>query len=402
MGDVNTDPVSALRRVRKRLREVGNVRQALVRVKDRPLVHTRMQVVFNTKHPEEFDRAIHEALMTHALRAEKLGPGGFDRTIELVLEKLGALEGRRLRPQPKELLPRAATAADVQRIVQVHTSRAGARTTAMLQRALELAGYGGRVIIEKTPSATPSVELVRGYTFDLVQVLPIDASFIKPRVFCIDGYVEEVSEVHHLLEAAAEAREPCVIFLRGMSNDVKHTLKVNYDRGSLRVLPIGVPFDLEGMNSLVDLSVIAGCDLVSSLKGDLISSIKFHEAPCVDQVTVFRGKTIVANASTHGQVAAHVNNLRRRREEEQVDDKGRLFDKRIKSLSPNHVIILLPDDKDYVVCSQAIDNALRAVKSAVDFGVTETGALVSVELASRVHADRCVRTLLELGAYLES
>jgi len=400
VGDVDTNITGALRRVRHKLGTVQDVKTALVRDKSKLLVHTHMQVVFNTKHASGLDKAIHETLMTHALSAEKLGPGGFDRTIELVLEKLWAHDGRHLGPRPTEVLPQAASAHDVERIVRVHTSRAGPRTAAMLQRALGLAGYGGRIIIEKTQSFVPSVELVRGYTFDMKPILPIDASFVRPRVFCIDGHVEEVSEVHHLLTAAAEAKEPCVLFLRGMSDDVKHTLKVNYDRGSLRVLPMSAPFDLEGMNTLVDLSVVCGCDLVSSLKGQLISAIKFHEAPCVDQVTVFRGRVVVTNAQTHNEVAVHVNTLRKRRNDEQLDDKGKLLDKRVKSLSPNHVVIRLPDDKDYVTQSQAIDNALRAVKSAVDFGVTDTGDPMATEIAARVHADRCVKTLLQLGAHL--
>ena len=381
---------------------IKRVKTALVCEKDRPLVHTHMQVAFNTKHAEALDKTIHETLMTHALRAEKLGPGGFDRTIDLVLERLGTHGGPRMDPLAYQVNPQVASADDVTRIVRLHTSRAGVKTAAMLRQALSLAGYGGRIIIEKTQSQTSSVELVRGYTFDLTPILPLDISFVRPRVFCIDGYIEEVSEIHHLLEAAASAKEPCVIFLRGMSDDVKHTLKVNYDRGSLRVVPIAVKFDLEGMNTLNDLSVVCGCDLVSSLKGDLISSIKFHEAPYVDQITVFRGRTVVAHSATHGYVAGHVANLRSRREVEQVDDKGKLFDKRIKSLSPNHVVIRLPEDKDFVTCSQAIDNALRAVKSAVDFGVTEKGDLVATEMAARVHADRCVKTLLEMGAYLEN
>jgi len=140
---------------------------------------------------------------------------------------------------------------------------------------------------------------------------------------------------------------------------------------------------------------------VSSLKGDLISNIKFHEAPYVDQVSVFRGRTVVTHSLTHGRVAGHVVELRQRRQDEQIDDKGKLLDKRIKSLSPNHVVIRLPDDKDFVTCSQAIDNALRSVKSAVDFGVTGDGDPMATEMAARVHADRCVKTLLELGACLD-
>jgi hypothetical protein len=402
VGDVtcDTDTITALRRVKSKLGALQCVRTALVCEKDRPFVLTRMQVVFNAKHQVTFDRAIHETVMTHALRAEKLGPGGFDRCIELVLEKLGAPGGSLSGLCVPQLVSQGASAMDVEKIVRVHTSRARARTGAMLQRALELAGYGGRIIIEKTHSTTPSVELVRGYTFDLEAILPLDASFVRPRAFCIDGFIEEVAEIHHLLEASAEAREPCVLFVRGVSDDVKHTLKTNYDRGSLRVLPLGARFDLEGMNTLVDLAVVTGADLVSSLKGDLISSIKFHEAPYVDQVTVFRGCCIVVNAPTHTSVAAHVANLRSRRQEEKIDDKGRLFDKRIKSLSPNHVIIRLPGDKDFVTNSQAIDNALRAIKSAVDFGVIETGDLVATEMAAQVHADRCIRSLLDLGACL--
>lgn len=399
MGDAHVDITKALRRVRSNLTVAHGIDSALASVKGKPTVHTRMQVTFNTKHIGVPERACHEILMTHALRAEKLGPGGFDRCIALVLDKLGSHGGPHLTLDAPQAHP--AAEADVNRIVQVHTRQANPRAAAMLQQALGLAGYGGRIIIEKTQSPTASVELVRGYTFELQQLLPIDASFLHARVFCIDGYVEQVSEVHHLLEAAAEAKEPCVLFVRGAADDVKHTLKVNYDRGSLRVLPVGVKFDLEGMNTLVDLSVVAGCDLVSSLKGDLISSIKFHEAPSVDQVTIYKGRVVVTNSATHAAVASHVSNLRDRRNDEAIDDKGVLLDKRIKSLSPNHVVIRLPNDKDFVSSSQAIDYALRAVRSAVDYGVTDTGDLVATELAARVHAGRCVKTLLELGACLD-
>ena len=335
--------------------------------------------------------------MTHALRAEKLGPGGFDRCIELILERLNGHRGQSRVVYPSSQM---ASTVDVERIISVHALHAGMLITAMLQQALALAGYGGRIIIEKTHAQMPSVELVRGYTFDLDALLPINTSFVRPKVFCIDGYIEEVSEIHHLLEAATQTHDSCVIFVRGLSNDVKHTLKVNYDRGSLRVLPLGVRFDLEGMNTLVDLSVVMGCDLVSSLKGDLISNIKFHEAPRVDQVSVFGGHTIVVNSPTRNNVASHVAHLRTRRQEEKIEDKGLLLDKRIKSLSPNHVIVRLPDDKDFVINSQAIDNALRAIKSAIDFGVTSDGHLVATEMASLVYADRCIKTLLDLGACL--
>jgi hypothetical protein len=400
----SSDVAESLKRIRSRVESLRDKPLFLTTTPGKLVVHSRMQALFNLQFSNGLDKSIYEIIMAHALAAEKLGPGGFDRCIELLFEKLvGLVSGYPLERDTRKTkgngwaVPRVAASQDLDRIVSTYVRRAGHRTSAMLKEALDLAGFAGRIVIEKTQAPMLSVELVRGYTFELQRLLAFNVSFTRPRVFCIDGYVESVAEVHHLLEAAAEAKEPCVVFVRGVSDDVKHTLKVNYDRGSLRMIPVGVKFDLEGMNTLVDLSVIAGCDLVSSLKGDLISSIKFHEAPYVEQVTVYDDHVIVVNSSTYQRVTSHVAELRKRRVDEQIDDKGRLLDKRLKSLSPNHVVVRLPDDKDFVNVSQAIDYALRATKSMVDYGVTADGGLVATELAAYVHAERCYTTLVGLG-----
>lgn len=357
--------------------------------------------MFNMKFNDELDNVLYELILQHATKAERTGPGGFNRCIELLLEKLTGIAGS---SQLQEIAGAvwAPSISDMRSMTERHSLLGGSCVGVAVATAVELAGFGGRIIIEKTSARTMSVELVRGYTFELRQLLPIDVSFVHPRACCIDGYIENVAEVHHLLEAAAEAKEPCALFVRGVSDDVKHTLKTNYDRGSLKVLPIGVNFDLEGMNTLNDLSVTLGCDLVSSLKGDLISSIRFHELPRVDQVTVYKGKVVIVNACTTTRVNAHVAQLRSRREAESIDDVGSLLDKRIRSLSPNHVVIRVPDDKDFVVSSQSIDYSLRAARSLIEHGVMKNGELAATELAAHVHADRCAQTIAGIGAYLSA
>ena len=387
------DLQAAICRIDKQLHAVQDIHRVVTRVSGRPVIHTQLQLLFNLKFPNQVDKRVYELIMTHATTVEKIGPGGFSTFLGQLHHLLGGST-----VGTDSILPRHATASDVRRIVDQFSETGGDRTAAMLWQALELAGFGGRIIVEKTTSSVPSVELVRGYTFELQQFLPIDFNFLRPRITCIDGYIESVSEIHHLLEAASSAKEPCILFVRGLSEDVKHTLKVNYDRGSLRVIPIGVRFDLDGMNTLVDLSTITSADLISSLKGDLISSIKFEELPSVDQLTMFKGKVVVTTSRNARSVKAHVQNLKARRaSEETIDDVGKLLDKRIKSLSPNHVVIRLPDDKDFVVNSQSIDYALRAVKSAVDHGIAANGNLAATEMSSRHHARKCLETLKDLG-----
>mgnify|MGYP000620896253 CR=1 FL=1 len=393
----SSDVRAALRRLDRRLHRItsGDMRRFLARSGGRPLSHTQMQAVFNLRYPQGPERSLHEVIVTHGVAAEKLGPGGFERYLQLLHQ---ILEGHSV--PTSEVTPRHPTLSDVQALVDRYGSQAGPRAAAMLKEAVRLAGFGGRIIVEKTTSPVPSVELVRGYGFDMQQLLPVDFSFTGPRVACIDGHVESVSEVHHLLEAAAAAREPAILFLRGASDDVKHTLKVNYDRGSLRVVPIGARFDLEGMNTLVDLATVTGCDLVSSLKGDLISGIDYASLPRVEQVTMFKGRVVVVTNKARPEVAALTADLKRRRSEEPSDEKGALLDRRIRSLSPNHVVVRLPDDKDFVVNSQAMDYALRAVRAAVDRGVDASGAPAVTELAARHYAARCAASLLSVGACL--
>lgn len=377
----------------------GDINTALAHVECRPMVHTSMQVIFNYRMSTPTERSIFETVVSHATQAEKRGPGAFDRFIELLLERFEAGDDRP-RVQHNRALATLPRISDVDSIINRSSGVCSRFMPPMIVEALRLAGFAGRVIVEKTSAVMPSVELVRGYSFDLGQLLPLNVSFSRTRVACIDGYVENVSELHHLLEEASESKDPCVIFLRGLSDDVLHTLKVNYDRGSLRVIPVKVQFDLDGMNTLVDLSVVSGADLVSSLKGDLISSVRFKDLSCVEQLTIFNGKVVIVNTTTGLRVNSHVAQLRSRRADVSVDDVGNMLDKRIKSLSPNHVVLRIPDDRSFVINSQAVDRSLRTVRSIIDHGVTEQGSPVAAELAAQVYSDRCHRTLLALGASL--
>lgn len=384
-------------------------------VKDRVLVarpsgivvHTRLQAIFNLKFADPVEQAVHEIAVTHAHAAEKLGPGGFDACIERLLEKFdvvrGSDNGAAAPAKTSDIVGRGAgvpTLPDVAWVLDEHLAGADERTRAMLLQALDLAGFAGRIVVERA-RLRPSVELVRGYTFDLAPAWPISVRLERPRIVCVDGFVESVSELHHLLEEAAEAREPLLLFVRGLADDVKNTLKVNYDRGSLRVVPVIARFDLDGINVLNDVAVSCGADLVSSNRGDLISSVRLAQASRVDEAIVHFNKVAVTNTSSRRAVEAHVAFLRQKRADEKIDDVAKLFDTRIKSLSPNHVVVRLPDDKGYVTSAQAIDYALRAVRALVDHGTVDFGGrrmLTVTALASAVHADRCYATLASLGA----
>jgi hypothetical protein len=141
--------------------------------------------------------------------------------------------------------------------------------------------------------------------------------------------------------------------------------------------------------------------MLSSNKGDLISAIKFEDAPRIDSILIYPTKIVIQHNKTSNAVAAQVKMLRAKREKiDIIEDVGSLHDKRIRSLSPNHVIIRIPNNKDFVRISQTIDIALRTMRSLVDHGVSEDGIPMTIKLASTLHTEKCIKLISSLGAII--
>ena len=156
-------------------------------------------------------------------------------------------------------------------------------------------------------------------------------------VYCIiiDGVIERVSEIHHVLEIFSANNKTLCIFARGYGEEVIATLATNYNRKTLRCVPFKIDIDLNTINTLKDISVVAGFNMVSSLKGDLISSIKEEDIPIVDFVFAANGEAAIFNSKNEEKINSHINFLRKKFEEEPQEDIKALIEKRIMSLSPH-------------------------------------------------------------------
>jgi len=225
----------------------------------------------------------------------------------------------------------------------------------LVMQAYMLAGKHSKIAIKKAAGGIPVVELLNGYNFDIRSNHQFN--FKKPRIACIDGYVETVAEIHHLLEHFASTKEPVIFFVRGLADDVLHTLRVNANRGTLNAHPVIVPFDLDHANALADIATIAGCDVVSHLKGDLISSIDPAALSQVDSVSMSSTGLIINNSKTSARVAEHRNRL--------IEDSlkrpevSEILEKRIKSLTTSYVEISLVDGIDYLSNRSQVDEGVR-------------------------------------------
>lgn len=383
----------------------GNV---LVTTKEGLVLHTRLQAIFNDRPTDPCERALHQVLITHAVKAERMGPGGFDACIATVVKSLTT--DTRLDPTLSQRLAtaggRPASRADIESFVASACHATHRRVERMLWSALGLVGFGGRIMVEKSMSTTPSVELVHGHTFDLTAAFPVVGVLHEPRVALVDGFVESVAELDVFLQQCNASMEPVLLFVRGMHAEVLHTLRVNHDRGTLRIVPTTVRFDASGLNTLKDIAVVAGCDMISSTKGDLVTSLRLENCPRIESATIHANKVVIVNARTGGAVESHVADLRRRRSEQEHDALGELIDVRLRALSAGHAVVRFVDDRDFVSSSQAVDRALRTIASVLAHGLVDDHGMLQLSspaplgsvLGAIVHASACLQSLERLGA----
>lgn len=202
-----------------------------------------------------------------------------------------------------------------------------------------------------------------------------DISIENPRVFVIDGTIEEMSEIDGIVSKSYESKTALVIVARGFSSDVTNTLGVNFYHGHLKVIPVTVPYDELGANLINDICVSCGSDLVSSFKGDLISSKKWEEIRSVDCIKVHTDRNFITvfTESTADLVRRHRASLGKKIASSSSSLETEVLERRISCLSGNGVEVLLGSDicDKRGVYSDRIGSHIRNFRSGAKWGIID-------------------------------
>jgi chaperonin GroEL (HSP60 family) len=368
-------------------------------------IHTQIQMLFDIKL-DKCESNLIQVILEHLLLTEKLAPGSFIQFLEKLISILSLDKDYNtnniINSNCQQITTYKATENDLKNLVFDLYDK---KISFILKEAITLAGLTGKIVIEKSGNDNTSIELVRGYTFTSCEcVISQNINLTNPKIIVIDGFIDSVAEIHHLLESANLASESVILFARGMNKDIIQTLAINYQRKTLTVVPVIVPFELEGINTVNDIAIVSGCDLISPNKGNLISSIKYDLAPRISSISIYQNKIVIINHKTYRNVQSHLNMLKQKREDSsKIQETNHLLDKRIRTLIPNHVVIRLPDNSNYVFESQQIDNGMRMIKSLIEYGIIiyqgkRIPALINV--ISSFYVKKCIEQLHSIGAVL--
>lgn len=341
--------------IKKYLRENFQVEKSLMLDGKTLRSQRKLQHIFFKRFSDSKTQRLFEIVLMHSEKAERISPGS---GIEL-LKRYANLHTSQKLSKPINL-------EDLKRLIKDRNF--STITQSILIECLKYCKPTSKINIKKSINQKTYVEVSNRYNF-LVENLTKNKinNGSNAKLILIDGFIENVSEIHHIFHyfSTKEPATPFLIFCRGMSDDVLSTISTNNQRGSFNCHPYKVNFDLESANTLVDIAVISGCDVISSLKGDLISSIQLESLKKIDYFSNNNQGISIKNSKNNESVRIHVGRLKKKLDE--VPDEGKKYlIQRIKSLSANSIDIAIPDDINYFSRSQELDEGIRILISYVN------------------------------------
>lgn len=162
----------------------------------------------------------------------------------------------------------------------------------------------------------------------------------------INGMIESVGEIHHLLHKANQNKKSYVIFCFGMSEEVKQTIIKNNNLGRLKVYPVCLDANDENtLNILNDFAVIQGGSVISSDLGQTISQEVRKDLLESKEIRFQPGKIIIKPNVDKITVEQHKKFLKKRIDEAltKCDVKIEPLQNRLKSFTSSRLNIYLPE-----------------------------------------------------------
>ena len=343
------------------------------------------QAAFWMRRSDLLDRGIIHLIRSHVLSCESLYPGSGEICLDSAVMGLSLWRQReRSGVRWEDVCSSFISSIDLisqsrfeRRRLQVEDldemlNRVPVSIRKELTDLIRSSPLGATVSVKKGSGVRSSISLKTGCS---VKVSPEARHLACPPVFdpvvvLFDGVIESVAQIHRVLSDSAESGKHYVIGCRGFSPDVLNTIKVNLQRGTIRVLALTSRIDDLTVGALDDIAAYTGSWVINSQSGESIST-------AFDRLVQTQGKfwiesdTFRSSSQPSQSLISHVETLKRDAAlgDQSVSD---FLNPRILGLSSSRVEVHLgsSDLSSSPTALEMIDSDMRSVVSSFTRGVS--------------------------------
>lgn len=284
------------------------------------------------------------------------------------------------------------------RVAEVATISAGDKEIGkLIADVMEKVGKEGVVTVEEGQSLELESEVVEGFTFDRGFVSPymvtdtsrLEAVFDRPAVVITDKKISNIAEISPLMENLAQAgKKDMVLIAEDVEGEALTMLVLNKLKGAFNTVAVKAPsFGDRRKDILTDIAILTGGEVISEEQGHSFESVDMSMVGSARKIIVDKDNTtIIEGGGSATEVKARIAQINEQAKATTSDyDRGEL-EKRRAALSGKVAVIKVGGASETEIEEKKyrVDDAVAAVKAAMNEGIVPGGGVTLVNLSSAI------------------
>ena len=289
-----------------------------------------------------------------------------------------------------------------ERVAEVATISAGDDEIGrLIADVISKIGKEGIVTVEEGQGLSLESEVVEGFTFDRGFVSPymvtdparMEAIYDKPAILITDKKIANIQEFVPLLEKIAGAgKKDLVIIAEDVEGEALGTLVLNKLKGMFNTVAIKAPsFGDKRKEVLQDIAILTGATVISEDQGFSFENADTSMLGSARRVIVTKDDTtIIEGAGQEVDIKARIDTIAMQAMNAGSEYDKENYDKRRAALEGKVAVIKVGGATETEINEKKdrVDDAVAAVKAALDEGIVSGGGITLVNLSSMLNDDR--------------
>ncbi len=289
-------------------------------------------------------------------------------------------------------------AGNKKRVAEVATISAGdSEIGNLIADVIEKIGKDGVVTVEEGQGLSLESEVVEGFTFDrgfvsaymVTDPARMEAVYDKPAIVITDKKISSIQEFLPMLEKLAQSgKKDLVLIAEDVEGEALATLVLNRLKGVFNTVAIKAPkFGDQRKDILNDIAILTGAQVITEEQGMNFENVELDVVGSARRVIVSKDETTIiegdGKVSEVKQRIDLINSLINQATSEY--DKENL-EKRRASLSGKVAVIKVGGATETEIEEKKfrVDDAVAAVKAALEEGIVPGGGVTLINLASTI------------------
>jgi chaperonin GroEL len=286
------------------------------------------------------------------------------------------------------------------KVAEVATISAGdGEIGSLIADVIDQVGKDGVVTVEEGQSLQLESEVVEGFTMDRGFISPymvsdtsrMEAVVDKPAVLITDKKISNAQEFLPILEKlAATGKKDLLIIAEDVEGEILGTLVLNKLKGALNAVAIKAPaFGDRRKDILSDIAILTGGEVITEDRGMTFDNVDVDVIGSARKVIVGKDETtIIEGGGTAVELKARIDQISAQISAATSEYDRENLQKRRAALTGKVAVIKVGGATETEIEEKKyrVDDAVAAVKAALDDGIVPGGGVTLVNAAKLVKA----------------